>query len=85
MNWAGMSLTQEADDDRADFMRDCEGRGCLCFISPPCSLCTHPGNPRNQDECDECWELDDFAARIEDRLEKLRATLHESIDRKIAA
>lgn len=85
MNWAGMSLTQEADDDRADFMRDCEDRGCSCFISPPCGFCTHPGNPRNQDECDECWELDDFAARIEDRLEKLRATLHESIDRKIAA
>lgn len=30
--------------------------GCRCFISPPCSYCTHEGNPANLDEDDDAWE-----------------------------
>jgi len=78
-----MRLTQEADGDRADFIREYGSSGsCCCHLSPPCSSCTHPGNPMNQDECDECWESDDFAERIQSRLDNLRTTLHANIDRK---
>jgi hypothetical protein len=50
-------LTAEAEADREDFVRE-HGRdgNCSCHISPPCGSCMHPGNPLNQDECDECWE-----------------------------
>ena len=52
---AGMILTPEAEADRDDFEREYSDRGCTCFISPPCGYCTHPGNPINQEECDDCW------------------------------
>lgn len=29
--------------------------GCTCFISPPCSFCTHEGNPRNLEETPDAW------------------------------
>lgn len=50
-------LTQQADDDRAAFHAQ-EYGGCSCFKAPPCSYCTHPGNPANQDEDDDCWVSD---------------------------
>jgi hypothetical protein len=48
-------LTEAAQDDREMFEAHYHGEGCTCFISPPCSWCLHPGNPRNQEEDDECW------------------------------
>lgn len=30
--------------------------GCSCFINPPCSWCTHEGNPLNLEEAEEAWE-----------------------------
>jgi len=56
-------LTEEARYNRESFEeRDSEtgcslaNRGCICFTGcAPCSYCTHPGNPLNQ-EVDECWE-----------------------------
>lgn len=66
-------LTPEARADRDDFEREVEERGCTCFISPPCGFCTHPGNPRNQEEDETAWmtagdseggETDAQAARI---------------------
>lgn len=50
----GMVLTKEAQADRDNFNE--WDSGCSCHISPPCAYCTHPGNPTNQDEFDECWE-----------------------------
>lgn len=51
-------LTEQAQADRADFERyDSEYGGCSCFQSAPCGWCTHPGNPHNQDEFDDCWEI----------------------------
>ena len=50
-------LTAEADAERADFDRGWADHGCTCFKCPPCSYCTHPGNPRNQDEDESCWQL----------------------------
>lgn len=51
----GMILSPDAQSDRDEFDADFSDRGCTCFISPPCSFCVHPGNPRNQEESDECW------------------------------
>lgn len=39
-----------------EFEDEFSHRGCTCFISPPCSYCTHEGNPRNLEEIDEAWE-----------------------------
>ncbi len=62
-------LTEEAQFDRDDFEAchvtedgaySLADRGCICFTGcAPCSFCTHPGNPLNQEERDECWELDE--------------------------
>ena len=49
-------LTQQAQEDRDDFMATQEQRGCSCHINPPCSYCTHPGHPMGQDENPDCWE-----------------------------
>lgn len=60
MSRPGMRLTAEAQDERDDFDRGRrEYGGCSCHISPPCGYCTHPGNPLNQDEDDDCWEPDE--------------------------
>lgn len=66
-------LTEDAQWDRDAFeKRDDEygvslaDRGCICFTGcAPCSYCTHPGNPVNQ-EIDECWELVDEDAVTRD-------------------
>ncbi|MGN6657055.1 MAG: hypothetical protein ACTHJ9_17180 [Rhodanobacter sp.] len=47
-------LTPEAEDERAEFEREYDGGNCSCHLSPPCGSCTHPGNPRNQED-DSCW------------------------------
>lgn len=53
-------LTPEAELERAQFQSEYGMDGnCSCHLSPPCGSCIHPGNPRNQNECDECWERDD--------------------------
>lgn len=49
-------LTEEAQAERDNFDSEYSNRGCTCFISPPCSFCTHPGNPVNQAEDDTAWE-----------------------------
>lgn len=48
-------LTKSAEMDRADFVSKYGDRGCSCHIHPPCSFCTHPGNPICQED-DSCWE-----------------------------
>lgn len=30
--------------------------GCSCHINPPCSYCTHEGNPDNLENIEEAWE-----------------------------
>lgn len=52
-------LTPEADADRAQFHGEYGVDGnCSCHLSPPCSSCIHPGNPRNQEEDPGCWTDD---------------------------
>jgi hypothetical protein len=80
MNRDGMVLTPESQADRDEF-EEIDFNGCSCFISPPCSFCTHPGNPQNQDDFDECWEPEDFAERLSAMFENARRKVHSAIDR----
>lgn len=52
---ASRKLTPEAYADRIEFECDVEDHGCTCHISAPCTYCTHPGNPANQEEDENCW------------------------------
>src|SRR5271170_5537548 len=50
-------LTEAAQRDRDAFDRYLrDNGGCGCHSHPPCSYCTHPGNPMNQDENETAWE-----------------------------
>lgn len=49
-------LKKEYEEVADEFFFTYYGRGCTCFLSPPCSYCTHEGNPANLEECDEAWE-----------------------------
>lgn len=57
-------LTLAAQADRNAFEADAdELGGCSCHLHPPCSYCTHPGNPANQAENASCWvEVDEHVA-----------------------
>lgn len=59
MNRDGMRLTEFAQAERDEFESEYGPRGnCSCHLGgAPCSSCTHPGNPQNQD-FDEFWEAD---------------------------
>jgi hypothetical protein len=50
-------LTEAAQRDRDAFERYAKDAGCGCHTHPPCSYCTHPGNPANQEEDESCWTL----------------------------
>jgi hypothetical protein len=48
-------LTTECEEDRAAFNREYGwSNGCCCHINPPCSYCTHPGNPSCLED-DSCY------------------------------
>ncbi len=50
------TLTPEAQLERDQFDRKFGSDGnCSCHLSPPCGSCTHPGNPRNQEEDETAW------------------------------
>lgn len=49
-------LTEAAQQDRDAYERLDSRLGCSCHISPPCTICTHPGNPLNQED-DSFWEV----------------------------
>jgi hypothetical protein len=64
-------LTDEAQADRDAFDLKYWNSGCTCFISPPCSYCTHPGNPLNQ-EGDECYKPVETAKPEIDLMKSIR-------------
>ena len=50
-------LTPDAQSERDNFVEHYGNGGCTCFKGhPPCSSCTHPGNPRNQEEDETAWQ-----------------------------
>lgn len=70
----GYNLTPAAYALLQDYQYQFAGEGCTCFKGhAPCSECTHPGNPANINENDECWykitkeELYEFSKRIRDK------------------
>ncbi len=65
MTRAGQQLTPQAQADRDSFEAGFKDRGCTCFRNPPCGYCTDPGNPRNQEEHDACWEPEGLRDTIE--------------------
>lgn len=56
MSRKGMVLKPEYQEVADEFWFTYRGEGCRCFISPPCSYCTHEGNPANLEETDDAWE-----------------------------
>jgi len=36
-----------------------DNSGCSCHLAAPCAYCTHPDNPANIAEEDECWEKEE--------------------------
>lgn len=52
----GYKLTEQAESDYSDWIRDYEG--CTCFRCAPCSSCTHDGHPLCLENDDSAWELD---------------------------
>jgi hypothetical protein len=69
-------LTAEAKEERAEFVSEYGRDGsCCCHISPPCSSCTHPGNPMNQEEDDSCWEPEEKPAPQIDVMKSIRDLL----------
>lgn len=79
-------LTEEAENERASFESEFGNKGCTCFISPPCSFCTHPGNPLNQDNDDTAWEDVDLVCvdnkGIEDKFDEGVEYVVEDSDEK---
>lgn len=49
-------LTQEGQDLADEFAVHFDGHGCSCFANPPCSYCTHPGNPLCIEESLDLWK-----------------------------
>jgi hypothetical protein len=59
--WLVLRLTPAAQGCLDIFIKEYADRGCTCFASPPCSFCTHEGNPENLLEAEdpETWETSD--------------------------
>lgn len=59
----GLVLSPEGEDAYYDFVSFViEWGGCRCFVSAPCSYCTHPHHPYSLLEMPEMWESDLTAA-----------------------
>lgn len=52
---AKWKFTEEGEALESQFKREFRNEGCTCFISAPCSYCTHPGHPIAIEETDEYW------------------------------
>lgn len=58
LNAVGLSLQE-------DFDSLYRNRSCSCHRHPPCSYCTHPGNPLNLEESDDVWETGMICETVE--------------------
>lgn len=61
-----------------------DSQGCTFFISPPCSFCLHPGNPRNLLENDAAWEPPTVEELTEHALGKLVSFVESEAKRHLA-
>lgn len=77
-------LKDWAQADRDAYEKLYSRRGCTCFISPPCSCCTHPGHPFNQDETEDCWEeVFDFDEACDKAMERIKWHIDASVRRHL--
>lgn len=65
-------LTEQAENDRAEFYANYAYRGCTCFQVAPCGYCTHPGNPLNQEEDETAWEVGPILETVQDPPQLIR-------------
>lgn len=63
-NFDRLYLKPEYQEDANQFAKHYEDIGCTCHLGhPPCSYCTHPGNPLCLEEDDDAW-MDPLEAAI---------------------
>ena len=49
-------LKEEYQELEDEFNTYADTYGCACHLNPPCSYCTHEGNPDNLENTPEAWE-----------------------------
>lgn len=64
----GFRLNEDGDEAYSIWLDNFGDRGCTCFLSPPCSYCTHEGHPINVEETPEFWEPDEPAVDVMDTI-----------------
>lgn len=72
-----------AQEEANDFERLYGMGNCSCHISPPCSSCTHPGNPSNLAEDDEAWGFD-IDYECDAAMSRLRYQIEQAASQHIA-
>jgi len=65
-------LTAAGEAAKSEWDRYYASSGCSCHISPPCSSCTHPGNPDNIEEIAEYWEIEPEKTRADAIMDAIR-------------
>lgn len=59
------------------FRAEAKWYGCSCHTSPPCSYCTHEGNPANLEHQDDVWEE---VWDLDEAVEQAKASVLKTID-----
>lgn len=80
----GKVLKDWAQAERDQFDSELSGGNCSCHIAPPCGSCTHPGNPLNQAEDEDCWEWETIAEILDEMEMGARAAIAKTIDASIS-
>ena len=76
----GKVLKDWAQAERDQFDSEFSGGNCSCHIAPPCGSCTHPGNPLNQAEDEDCWEWETLAETLAEMEMDARTAIAKAID-----
>lgn len=74
-------LTQEGEDLLDEFNSKFRSNSCSCHINPPCSYCTHPGNPRNLEEQDDLWVYNSELSK-ENNMEQRKFKIGDQVVKK---
>ena len=72
-----------AEDASFEFQLLFDRGNCSCHISPPCSSCTHPGNPANLDVTDDAWG-EEYEVMAEYAKQDLEVFINDLANRHLA-